>query len=46
MAIGLLLEVAFLFLSDSLPAFCLLNEPQEIFTAYTEIAPVIPNIIL
>lgn len=46
MAIGLLLEVAFLFLSASLPAFCLFNKPQEISPTYTEIAPVIPDIIL
>lgn len=45
MAIGLLLEVAFLFLRDSLSAFCLFNKPQEI-PAYTEVAPVIPNITL
>lgn len=46
MAVGLLLEVALLFLSDSLPAFCLFNKPQEISPACTEIVPVIPTIIL
>lgn len=46
MAIGLLLEVASLFLSDSLPAFHLFNKPQEISPAYTEIAPVVPIIIV
>lgn len=46
MTSGLLLEVASLFLCDSLPAFQLSNKPQKTSPAYTEIAPVIPNIIL